>query len=113
MYNPDEECEKLVRKIRHLIEVKGLSIYSTAEKAGISSSTLNELLHERSRPQMYTLLKVCNALDISLEDIFGFNKIKLTIEEENLLLSYRYLPSWKQERLDEYIKMLIQYELKE
>lgn len=62
MYNPEEECEKIARKIKLLIEVKGMSIYSTAEKAGISPSTLNELLHERSRPQMYTLFKVCNAL---------------------------------------------------
>lgn len=32
-YDPDKECEKLVRKIRYLIEAKGMSIYNTAERA--------------------------------------------------------------------------------
>lgn len=109
-YDPDEECGKLVRKIRYLIEAKGMSIYNTAERAGISPSTLNELLHKRSRPQMYTLFKLCNALEVSLEDIFGVETGELETDEEKLLLSYRYLPSWKREKLNEYIEMLIQYE---
>ena len=69
-YDPDKECEKLVRKIRYLIEAKGTSIYNTAERAGISPSTLNELLHGKSRPQMYTLFKLCNALEVPLKDMF-------------------------------------------
>lgn len=109
-YNPDEECEKLVRKIRYLIEAKGMSIYNTAERAGISPSTLNELLHKRSRPQMYTLFKLCNALEVPLEDMFDVGTDKLATDEEKLLFSYRHLPKWKREKLNEYIEMLIQYE---
>lgn len=109
-YNPDEECGKLVRKIKYLIEAKGMSIYNTAERAGISPSTLNELLHKRSRPQMYTLFKLCNALGVSLEDMFDVETGRLTADEEKLLFSYRYLPNWKREKLNEYIEMLIQYE---
>lgn len=109
-YDPDEECGKLVRKIRYLIEAKGMSIYNTAERAGISPSTLNELLHKRSRPQMYTLFKLCNALEVSLEDMFNIETSKLATDEEKILLSYRYLPDWKRKKLNEYIEMLIQYE---
>lgn len=109
-YDPDEECGKLVRKIRYLIEAKGMSIYNTAERAGISPSTLNELLHKRSRPQMYTLFKLCNALEVSVEDMFDVKEGKLETDEEKLLLSYRYLPNWKREKLNEYIEMLIQYD---
>lgn len=110
LYNPDEECEKLVRKIRCLIDAKGISIYNTAERARISPSTLNELLHKRSRPQMYTLFKLCNALEVPLKDMFDVETGKLATDEEKLLLSYRYLPNWKREKLNEYIEMLIQYE---
>lgn len=111
LYNPDEECEKLVRKIRRLIDAKGMSIYNTAERARISPSTLNELLHKRSRPQMYTLFKLCNALEVPLKDMFDVETGELATDEEKLLFSYRHLPKWKREKLNEYIEMLIQYEL--
>lgn len=110
LYEPDEECEKLVRKIKYLIEVKGISIYNTAERAGISPSTLNELLHNRSKPQVYTLFKLCNALEVSLDDMFDLGESNLATDEEKLLFSYRYLPNWKRKKLNEYIEMLIQYE---
>lgn len=110
-YNHDKECEKLVRKIRCLIEAKGMSIYNTAERAGISPSTLNELLHKKSRPQMYTLFKLCNALEVPLKDMFDVETGELATDEEKLLFSYRHLPKWKLEKLNEYIEMLIQYEL--
>lgn len=109
-YDPDKECEKLVRKIRYLIEAKGMSIYNTAERAGISPSTLNELLHGKSRPQMYTLFKLCNALEVPLKDMFDVETGELATDEEKLLFNYRHLPKWKREKLNEYIEMLIQYD---
>lgn len=102
---------KAGKKIRYLIEAKGTSIYNTAERAGISPSTLNELLHGKSRPQMYTLFKLCNALEVPLKDMFDVETGELATDEEKLLFSYRHLPKWKREKLNEYIEMLIQYEL--
>lgn len=44
-YKPDLECKKVLKKIDMARKSKNLSIHRLAEKAGIASSTLNEMLH--------------------------------------------------------------------
>lgn len=42
-----------------------------AQKAEISPSTISEILNDRSNPQVYTLFKICNALECSVGELFG------------------------------------------
>lgn len=50
-YKPDLECKKVLKKIDMARKSKNLSIHRLAEKAGIASSTLNEMLHGKTAPQ--------------------------------------------------------------
>lgn len=72
-YDPERECSKMVQRLRKICAAKGISVYAAARKANISVSTLNELLNEKTRPQLYTLYKICNALDIRIVDLFDDN----------------------------------------
>lgn len=71
MYDPDEECDKIISFLKDLCRMKGMSQTMLAQKAGISASTLNNIMNRKTNPGVYTLFKVCNALDVTLEELFG------------------------------------------
>lgn len=112
-YKPDLECKKVLRKIGLARKSKNLSIHRLAEKAGIASSTLNEMLHGKTAPQLYTLYKICNAMEIPINEFLEDTLVDANDVEIDFLTRYRCLPEWKREMLNEYLEMLIQYKRKE
>lgn len=94
------------------MQQKGISVYAAARKANISVSTLNELLNEKTRPQLYTLYKICNALDIRIVDLFDDNASisKQDRQINHMIVEYQYLPKWKQKLVEQYVEMVAQYE---
>lgn len=69
MYNPDKECNKLCQRIRKLCKLKNISNYMLSQKASLSTSTVHSILVGNTRPQIYTLFQICNALEISVCDL--------------------------------------------
>lgn len=126
MYNPDVECDKLVKNIKALLKLKSMSVNMVAKKAGMSTSALNELMNGRTKPQLYTLFRLCNALEVTMDELFwnvGCSEttetnvdeeydstVSLNAKERDLLFSYRNLPEFKKEMLKVYTEMLISYE---
>ena len=118
MYNPDEECKAMVAALKKLCEQKGMSPHALAKEAGISTSTISYLMKGKTRPQVYTLLELCNVLGVSINELFdrpdtdvstetGIQYI--TCDEKNLLDCYRGLSDKKKELLRIYVDMLRQY----
>ena len=112
-YKPDLECKKVLKKIDMARKSKNLSIHRLAEKAGIASSTLNEMLHGKTAPQLYTLYKICNAMGIPISEFLEDTRVDVNDIEIDFLTKYRCLPEWKREMLNEYLEMLIQYKREE
>lgn len=138
-YDPDLECEKLIENIRTLCELKSMSHYAVALKAEISNSTMHSLMNGKTKPYIHTLFKLCNALEVTVVDLFGMTfisdtemeacaSVESTREEENackilsgglkadeteLLIRYRCLTNKKKEMLREYAEMLRQYRIQE
>lgn len=112
-YKPDLECKKVLKKIDMARKSKNLSIHRLAEKAGIASSTLNEMLHGKTAPQLYTLYKICNAMGIPISGFLEDTRVDVNDIEIDFLTKYRCLPEWKHEMLNEYLEMLIQYKREE
>ena len=119
MYNPDEECKAMVAALKKLCEQKGMSPHALAKEAGISTSTISYLMKGKTRPQVYTLLELCNVLGVSINELFdrpdadmsaetGIQYI--TCDEKKLLDCYRGLSDKKKELLRIYVDMLRQYE---
>lgn len=126
MYNPDEECKKIIDKIRIICRQKGITAYALAKKANISTSTVSYILNGKTKPQIYTLFQLCNALEASIHELlehsdtentvsgqsYSRNKLSetgLTADEEKLVECYRYLPEKKKEWLKMCMDMLRQY----
>ena len=118
MYNPDEECKAMVVALKKLCEQKGMSPHALAKEAGISTSTISYLMKGKTRPQVYTVLELCNVLGVSINELFSRPDTYVTAEtgiqyitcdEKNLLDCYRGLSDKKKELLRIYVDMLRQY----
>lgn len=112
-YDPDQECTNLVQRMRRICMAKGISVYAAARKANISVSTLNEIMNEKTRPQLYTLFKICNALEIRISDLFeesSNSAAERDAQMKSTIVEYQYLPEWKQKLVDQYVEMVAQYE---
>lgn len=60
----------VVECIKLLVEEKSISLYKLAQNAGISQSTLSNLINRGNDPSIFTLKKICEGLGISLSEFF-------------------------------------------
>ena len=119
MYDPDEECKAMIATIKILCEQKNMTPHALAKEAGISTSTISYLVNGKTKPQVYTVLMLCNVLGVRISDLFD-NVVSteisesgiqyITYEEEKLLDCYRGLSDKKRELLRIYVDMLRRYE---
>lgn len=115
-YDPDQECGKLVKRVKTICDTKGMTKYALAKAADVSKSTLHDLFTGKNKPYVHTLYKICNGLDITISELFTDHestvpsKDTLSQEEKELVISYRYLPEEKKNNLKMYVAMLRQYQ---
>ena len=119
MYDPYEECKAMIVAIKRLCEQKNMTPHALAKEAGVSTSTISYLVNGKTKPQVYTILLLCNVLGVRISDLFdnvatteisGLGVRYITWEEEKLLDYYRGLSDKKKELLRIYVDMLQQYE---
>lgn len=120
MYDPDEKCTAMIATIKRLCEQKNMTPHALANKAGISTSTISYLVNGKTKPQIYTILMLCNVLRVRISDWFDDNDVStetselqvqyITCGEEKLLDCYRGLSDKKRELLRIYVDMLRKYE---
>ena len=85
--------DKIVEAMIELTNRKGLSMYKLAQRSGISQTTLSNLLKRGNLPSLYTLIRICDGLEIRLSEFF----IMLEESECNLdILRDYYLLTAKQ-----------------
>lgn len=115
-YRPDVKCEELIQNIHDLCERQGISYYALARAADVSPSTLHELMTGKTKPYLYTVYKICNALDISISDLLLEESgtpgmvSELNEKEQELIYLYRKCSNKKKEHLEIYLRMLEQYD---
>lgn len=120
MYDPDEECKEMIAAIKRLCEQKNMTPYALAKQAGISSSTISYLVNGKTKPQVYTILVLCNVLGVRISDLFDDETAPveiiesrgqyITYEEKKVIDCYRGLSDKKKELLRIYMDMLRQYD---
>lgn len=70
MYNPDKECKAMVEKLNNIYKMKNISLRTLAKKSKVSTSTISCLLSGKTKPHVYTVLLLCNVLEISICELF-------------------------------------------
>lgn len=110
MRDPEREYKDMLEKLIMICKQKKVSQYYLAKHTGISTSSISALMKGETRPYIYTLLIICNALGITLRDLLEDNKVERDKEERWLLAKYRLLTPEKKKLLKVYVDMLQQYE---
>lgn len=109
-YDSEKECEKIMHRVKEICKIRGISQNALANAAGISKSTVHDLLSGKNKPYVYTLFKICNALEIPikllLDDRLLENTEQLSIDEEELLNCYRCMSKTKIELFRIFMEML-------
>ncbi|MGM0339233.1 helix-turn-helix domain-containing protein [Enterococcus sp. AZ007] len=75
--NKFDEHKLIVDRILELVHDNNITINKLASLSHIRQSTLNGIINEDRIPNLSTISKICNGLNISLKDFFdyeGFNK---------------------------------------
>ena len=100
MYDPDKECKEMIETVKRLCEQKNITPHALAKQAGISTSTISYLVNGKTKPQVYTVLLLCNVLGVRISDLFDTvatteiseSRVQyITYDEEKLLECYREL----------------------
>ena len=60
------------KKIKNLRENKGLTQEKLAEKSGLSLDFIGKIEVNINEPGLKSLIKIANALDVHIKDIFNF-----------------------------------------
>ena len=115
-YNPEEKCEQLVENIKLLCKERAISYYALAQKADISTSALHSMMTGKTKPYMYTVYKLCNALEIPISELLIDEECEekevLTFDELQMLAVYRQLSVGDKDLIHDVVKLLQGYEVK-
>ena len=93
--------KETAEKIDFLRCGKGMSLRGLANKAGISKTTLLDIIQSRTIPNIYTLYNISRALDISLSDLFNEDNtiLQLRAKEAILIKIFREISPMSQDTL--------------
>lgn len=115
-YNPEEKCEQLVENTKLLCKERAISYYALAQKADISTSALHSMMTGKTKPYMYTVYKLCNALEIPISELLIDEECEeqevLTFDELQMLAVYRQLSVGEKDLIHDVVKLLQGYEVK-
>lgn len=76
----------IVGRINELADEKGWSGYELSKRTGISANAVYGWNRAESKPSLANILKICEAMDLSLEQFFcGTEKYNLNEDERRLL----------------------------
>ena len=91
------ELNKTLLKIKLLMEKRQWSMYRLSKETGIPYSSLNSLFQKNNQPTLATLEKLCEGLDITMEDFFSTQTNSLdelayfSKDEQQIITLYRSL----------------------
>ncbi len=71
MYDADRQTARIAESLRRICEGKDVTLSRLAKMTGISKSTLSKIMKGEASPFLHTIFRICNALDISLEELIG------------------------------------------
>lgn len=104
------ELNKILVKIKLLMEKRQWTMYRLAKESGIPYSSLNSLFQKNNQPTISTLERICDGLNISMGEFFSTqilqndNAQTLSTEELALINLYRSLDKNDQKLLLSYLK---------
>ena len=85
-------------QIRHYRELRGLTQKDLAVQIGVSNSRISNWEQGINRPDVDTLILICQTLDVSADSLLSLTDVNemLTDDERQLISQYRAKPDLQQ-----------------
>lgn len=109
MDKADKIYQGMLEKLKKICTQKKITYYFLAKSTGLSPSSISYLMRGKSRPNLHTILMICETLDISLQDLAPKEDGGKGAEEKRLIQTFRQLTPEKQRLLEIYVRMLREY----
>lgn len=79
----------ITKRVNELMEMKGWSAYELSKKSGISANTVYNWDRLGAVPTLSNIIKICETMDISLEQFFfSVGSYQLTDDENQILAEW-------------------------
>ena len=69
--------------------MRSITYYFLAKSTGLSQSSISYMMRGKGKPYLYTILMICDAMDISLQDLIPNADEGTGIEEKSLIHTFR------------------------
>lgn len=108
----EQQYITLIDNLKEICQMQGMTYYTLAQKAGLAMSTVYAIMDKKTSPNVFTLLALCDALEISIVDLFSDeNVVELSEKEKSIVRCIRNLPQQKKQWLYMALDLLEQSEL--
>ncbi|AVD55111.1 helix-turn-helix domain-containing protein [Heyndrickxia coagulans] len=94
------------KRIRNLRESKNMRVTELAKKAFISQPYLSDIENGRTTPSLDKLSTICDALEISLAEFFGYES-KLSADMIRLLDNMQKLTEEERRHLSDFLEAFL------
>lgn len=109
MKKADVTYKNMMERLKEICNQRKITYYFLAKATGLSPSSISCLMRGKAKPNLYTVLMICDAMDISLEDLIQNGGENENAEERCLIKTFRQLSPEKRRLLKIYVKMLREY----
>ena len=110
MDKADKIYQSMLERLKEICEQKRVTYYFLAKSTGLSPSSISCLMRGKTRPYLQTILMICAAIDISLQELIQTEEVDNGAKETRLLEEIRQLPPEKQRLLEIYVRILREYD---
>ena len=102
----------ICERIQHYREIAGIEQKTLADLIGVTSNTVSNWENGRSRPDINLLPSICEALNVSLYDLFSVTdpNIRYTVRQKNLVDKFTRLSEGHKKAVESLINSLKQAE---
>ena len=109
MDNADKIYQSMLERLKKICEQKRVTYYLLAKSTGLSPSSISCLMRGKTKPYLQTILMICDAIDISIQDLVQTEAADNGAKETWLFQEMRQLSPEKQRLLEIYVRMLREY----
>ena len=97
----------VIQKIKDLTAERGWTEYRLVKESGIAASTISNIFHRNTLPNIFTLEALCKTFGITLRQFFSNDGMLYpSADQEAILLEWSYLNTGQRERLLQFLQSM-------
>lgn len=102
----------VIKRIKDLTAERGWTEYRLVKESGIAASTISNIFHRNTLPNIFTLEALCDTFGITLSQFFS-NDVMIypSEDQEAILLEWSYLNTNQRERLLYFLRSMREWSL--